>query len=89
MSFVVGVVLIDQWWGLLISYNIMYKTNAVFLEIYPGNKRDAPTLEALIKKRVRPGTHILTDCWPAYSKLEKLEGLRVYLIEVFVNILMH
>ena len=49
LSFVVGVVLIDQWWGLLISYNIMYKTNAVFLEIYPGNKRDAPTLEALIK----------------------------------------
>ena len=41
------------------------------------HQRDAKTLEAIIKKRVRPGTHILTDCWPAYSKLDQLEGFNL------------
>ena len=44
-------------------------------QIFKFSQRDAKTLETIIKKRVRPGTHILTDCWVAYSKLEKLEGL--------------
>ena len=45
------------------------ETGEVFLDICPNNKRDAETLESIILKRVRPGTHILTDCWRAYTNL--------------------
>ena len=48
------------------------ETGECFLEECPGNKRDRITLEALLVKRVRPGTKILTDGWAAYKGLEEL-----------------
>ena len=45
------------------------------LEICPENKRDRKTLEALIQKRVRVGTKILTDGWAGYKQLEKLGNI--------------
>ena len=35
-------------------------------------KRDEATLIPLIQKFIKPGTTIHSDCWKAYSKLEKL-----------------
>ena len=48
------------------------ETGECFLEECPNNKRDRTTLEALILKRVRLGTKILTDGWAGYKQLEKL-----------------
>jgi hypothetical protein len=48
------------------------ETGECFLEECPGNKRDKTTLQALLVKRVRPGTKILTDGWAAYRGLEEL-----------------
>ena len=39
------------------------------LEICPGNKRDEPTLTALIRKHVKPGTTLITDGWKAYCNI--------------------
>jgi hypothetical protein len=36
--------------------------------------RNATTLEAIILHYVLPGTHIVTDGWKAYGKLDKLAG---------------
>jgi len=40
------------------------------LEICPDNKRDKDTLLSLIKKNIKPGTEIHTDCWKGYIGLE-------------------
>ena len=48
------------------------ETGECFLEPCPNNKRDRKTLEALILKRVRLGTKILTDGWAGYKHLEEL-----------------
>ena len=53
------------------------ETGDMFLEMCPENKRDKPTLEALIIKRVRPGTHIITDGWAAYKDISRLGLLDV------------
>ena len=58
---------------------IVRETGEAFLEECPNNKRDRATLEALILKRVRLGTKILTDGWNGYKQLEKL-GLSELLI---------
>lgn len=43
------------------------------LSYSPGNSifRNAATLVPLIKKWIRPGTTIVSDCWKAYSGLSK------------------
>jgi len=48
------------------------ESGEIFLEICPNNKRDAATLEEIILRRVRPGTHIITDCWGGYNGLKNL-----------------
>ena len=48
------------------------ETGECFLEACPNNKRDRKTLEALILKRVRLGTKLLTDGWSEYKQVEKL-----------------
>ena len=48
---------------------ILVKMIKVFLAICPGNKRDRPTLEALILKHVNIGSTIYTDGWRAYMNL--------------------
>ena len=50
-------------------------TGESFLEICPENKRDQKTFEALIQKRVRVGTKILTDGWAGYKQLGKLGNI--------------
>ena len=55
--------------------NIFRETGESFLEICPENKRDRKTLEALIQKRVRVGTKILTDGWAGYKQLGKLGNI--------------
>ena len=40
-------------------------TGEMFLVQCPGNKRDKPTLEAIIKANVAAGTKIYTDGWAA------------------------
>ena len=42
------------------------ETGDMFLVQCPGNKRDKPTLEAIIIANVAPGTKIYTDGWAAY-----------------------
>ena len=42
------------------------ETGEMFLVQCPGNKRDKPTLEAIIVANVAPGTKIYTDGWAAY-----------------------
>jgi transposase-like protein len=44
----------------------------VFLATVP--KRDADTLEMLIKAYVKPGSIITTDCWRGYNGLSGLEN---------------
>ena len=44
-------------------------------QICPENKRDKPTLEMLISKRVKTGSHILTDGWSGYKDIERLGKL--------------
>ena len=34
--------------------------------------RTAETLLDLIKKHIRPGSHIISDCWPSYNQIENL-----------------
>ena len=48
------------------------ETGEMFIEVCPDNKRDKITLEMLITKRVKLGTHIITDGWAAYKGLERL-----------------
>ena len=48
------------------------ETGEIFLETCKDNKRDKPTLEEIIVRRVRKGTHVITDCWAAYGGLEEL-----------------
>lgn len=48
------------------------ETGEIFLETCKDNKRDKPTLEEIIVRRVRRGTHVITDCWAAYGGLEEL-----------------
>ena len=45
------------------------QTGQIFLVECPDNVRNHHTLVGLIKKHVRPGTTILTDCWKGYNKL--------------------
>lgn len=39
------------------------------IEICPDNRRDVETLINLIKKHVKPGSTIMTDCWKGYKNL--------------------
>ena len=55
---------------LIKNYHYLRETGEIFLEICKDNKRDKPTLEEIILRRVRPGTHILTDCWGGYNGLK-------------------
>ena len=45
------------------------------MEPCKDNKRDKTTLMEIIQRRVKTGTHIITDCWAAYSDLKKLGAL--------------
>ena len=56
-----------------------------FLEICPENKRDRKTLEALIQKRVRVGTKILTNGSAGYKQLEKLGNIFGRFVFVFFH----
>ncbi len=59
--------LVEDTWVLgIISLN----TNEFRVEAIPANKRDAPTLEALVEKHVALGTTIMTDCWKGYNGLD-------------------
>jgi len=51
---------------------IVRETVEIFLETCKDNKRDKPTLEEIIVRRVKKGTHVITDCWAAYGGLEEL-----------------
>ena len=42
------------------------------MEPCKDNKRDRQTLMEIIRRRVKPGTHIITDCWAAYNGLDEL-----------------
>ena len=55
--------------GTWILGGIQRGNNACFLAPCPGNKRDEPTLVALIQQFVLPGTTIITDGWKAYCNL--------------------
>ena len=48
------------------------ETSECFLEICRDNKRDKVTLLEIIQRRVKKGTHILTDGWAAYTDLPTL-----------------
>ena len=63
---------------------IFRETGESFLEICPENKRDRKTLEALIQKRVRVGTKILTDGWAGYKQLEKLGNIFGIFVFLFI-----
>ena len=39
--------------------------------LIPVDKRDEQTLLPIIKKWIKPGTTIISDCWKAYTNLEK------------------
>ena len=39
--------------------------------LIPVNKRDEQTLLPIIQKWIKPGTTIISDCWKAYTNLEK------------------
>ena len=60
---------------ILFFSSIFRENGESFLEICSENKRDRKTLEALIQKRVRVGTKILTDGWAVYKQLEKLGNI--------------
>ena len=45
----------------------------VFLVKVEGNRNRA-TLEALIKKHIKTGTHIISDQWPVYKRVKDLPG---------------
>jgi transposase-like protein len=46
----------------------------IFLAVVPC--RNAETLTAVIRRFVKPGSLIYSDCWRAYSGLEDEEGMR-------------
>ena len=39
--------------------------------LIPVDKRDEQTLLPIIQKWIKPGTTIISDCWKAYTNLEK------------------
>ena len=53
------------------------------MEPCKDNKRDRQTLMEIIQRRVKPGTHIITDCWAAYNGLDEL-GLSSLLVTISV-----
>ena len=59
------------------------------MELCKDNKRDRPTLEEIILRRVKPGTHILTDGWAAYTNLPNLGVLNVCEIYSSVVMMLH
>ena len=62
------------------------ETGECFMELCKDNKRDRPTLEEIILRRVKPGTHILTDGWAAYTNLPNLGVLNVH--EMYSSVVM-
>ena len=59
------------------------ETGELFMEPCKDNKRDRQTLMEIIRRRVKPGTHIITDCWAAYNGLDEL-GLSSLLVTISV-----
>ena len=53
------------------------ETGEVWLAICPNGRRNAETLLPLIQQHVKPGTHIISDCWPAYNTLDQLGERRI------------
>ena len=71
--------------GVWVFGGIDRRTNECFL--VPVEDRSAATLIPIIKKWVKPGTKIMSDCWKAYSSLEEegyIHGTVNHSIE-FVN----
>ena len=46
----------------------------------PCPSRDMPTLHRLIQQYVKPGTHIITDCWASYNGLDQIGYQVAYII---------
>ena len=45
-----------------------------FLEVCPGNRRDAASLLPLVQKWVAPGSRVVSDMWPAYGGVAQIPG---------------
>lgn len=54
--------------GVWVFGGVERDTGKCFLEAVPD--RTEKTLIGLIKKWIKPGTIIISDCWRAYSKIE-------------------
>ena len=48
-------------------------------DFYVVPKRDAVNLLNVIYKYVAPGTTIMSDCWKAYSRIDRLDHKYKYL----------
>ena len=55
---------------------VVEETGEFFCEIVPNRRRE--TLVAAIEAHVKPGTHIKSDCWPAYRVLQNYKGVSPY-----------
>ncbi len=55
--------------GVWVFGGIKRESKRCFFEIVED--RSTQTLIPLIKKYIKPGTQIISDCWKAYSSLEK------------------
>ncbi len=61
-----GRILPNQW----VFGGIESDTNNAFME--PVANRSRETLFEIIRRRIRPGTLIISDCWAAYGTLENI-----------------
>ncbi|XP_067659400.1 uncharacterized protein [Haliotis asinina] len=71
--------------GVWVFGGIEKESNRMFLEVV--EKRDADTLLSVLRKWVRPGSVIHSDCWKAYSRLNEMgyEHVTVNHSKEFVN----